>query len=90
MPATDRFSGFSAGADAPASHAVAITPNNSTDLTEATRGVYVGASGNLKVDMLGGETAIIFVGLAAGLIHPLRVTRVYATGTTATDIIGVF
>lgn len=90
MPATNTFADFAGGVTGPAVHAVAITPNNSTDLVTATRGVYVGVSGDLKVDMVGGETAITFTGLAAGVIHPLRVTRIYATGTTATNIVSVY
>lgn len=76
--------------DGPATHAVAITPNNSTDLATAPRGIYIGVAGDLKVDMLGGETAVTFVGLAQGVIYPLRVTRVYATGTTAASLIGLY
>lgn len=75
-------------ASLPAGNAFDITPHNSNDLTIKTRGLYVGVTGNVKVDI--GGTAITFVGLAAGVIHPLRVTRVYATGTTATNIVGVY
>ena len=38
--------------------------------------------------MLSGED-ITFPGLAAGVVHPLEVIRVFATGTTADDIRGV-
>ncbi len=71
--------------------AVAVTPNNSTDLaTFPTRGIYVGVSGNIKVDMAGTGTAIILKNLAAGVVHPLAVKRVYSTDTTATDIVAVY
>ena len=89
MPATDRFSGVSGGVEAPVSFAAAVTPDDSNDLTNVTRGVYVGASGNVKVDLLGGST-VTFSGLAAGVVHPLRVTRIYATGTTATGILALW
>lgn len=75
--------------DAPAASAVAITPNNSADLTDYTRGIYIGATGTLKVDMVTGGT-VTFVDPAPGVIHPLRVKRVYNTGTTATGIIGLY
>jgi hypothetical protein len=73
----------------PASDAFAITPSDSVDLSANTRGVYVGVSGNLKVDMENGQT-VTFVGLVAGVIHPLCVKRVYSTLTTATNIVGVY
>jgi hypothetical protein len=73
----------------PADTAFAVTPNNSTDLATPTRGVYVGVSGDLKVDLVGGSTEITFVGLASGVIHPIQARRIYATGTSATNIVGI-
>lgn len=73
----------------PAANAAAITPNNGADLAANTRGLYVGVSGDVKVDMVTGGTGVTFVGLAAGIIHPLQVKRVYATGTTALNIVGL-
>jgi hypothetical protein len=77
------------GIIAPATHAFAVTPDNSNDLAIFTRGIYVGVSGNVKVDTTEGDT-VTFVGLAAGIIHPIAVRRVYATLTTATSIVGVY
>lgn len=71
-----------------ASQATAVTPNDSTVLS-ATRGLYLGVSGNVVVTMANGSDAT-FVGLAAGVIHPISVTKVKATGTTATSILAVY
>lgn len=73
----------------PARNAASITPDNDTDLSNTTRGVYVGTSGDLKVDMANGDT-VTFVDLAAGVVHPLQVKRIYATGTDADNIVGVY
>ncbi|AXV15126.1 hypothetical protein CYG48_05075 [Neorhizobium sp. SOG26] len=70
-----------------AEHAAAVTPNDNTDLTYTTRGLYVGVAGNISVVMAGGETVTIPV--QPGL-HPLSVSRVRATGTTATGIVAVW
>jgi hypothetical protein len=85
----DNFSEWRAGLESPAEHAVEITPSDSTDLAISTRGLYVGASGDVTLDTVGGET-VTFVGLAAGIIHPIRARRVRATGTDATGIVGVY
>ena len=85
----DIFGDHSAGLTAPGEHAFAITPNDSTALTIATRAIYVGGNGNLKVTTVGGET-ITFTGVVAGMIYPLRVALVWSTGTTATNLIGVY
>lgn len=82
---SDTFSAFQRGPDSPYEHAVLVSPDNDTDLAVASRGIYVGGTGTLKVTMLGGE-AVTFTAIAAGVFHRLRVTRVWATGTTATTI----
>jgi hypothetical protein len=64
----------------------AITPSDSG--THNYRAVYVGASGDLTVDFKDGGTNITLVGLAAGVWHGMEITRVYSTGTTATNIVG--
>ena len=73
---------------APAEHAFPITPADGVDLIAPTRGVYVGSFGDLRVRMVDGGD-IMFVGLTAGIIHPLRIIQVWATGTTADDIRGL-
>ncbi len=72
----------------PAHHATAVAPSNTNDLPSASTAIYVGGSGNLRVTMLGGEL-VTFTGLPAGW-HPIRVTRVWATNTTATNIVAVW
>lgn len=71
----------------PAERATSITPNDSTNF-EPTRGVYVAASGDLHVLMANGDE-VTFVDLAAGVVHPLSVVRVYSTNTDATGIIAL-
>lgn len=66
----------------------AITPNDSADLSLETNGLFVGGAGNVKVDLYDGST-VTLNGMLAGTIYPLRVKRVYATGTTATNLIGL-
>jgi hypothetical protein len=68
--------------------AVAITPSDSVNLDKTTRGVYVGVSGDV-VAIIGGE-AITFTAMAAGIIHPIAVTRVNATSTTATNLVAIY
>ena len=51
----------------PADDGFVITPSDTEDLDVPTRGLYVGVSGDVKVDMLTGTT-LIWIGLAAGII----------------------
>ena len=72
----------------PVPGAAAVTPNDSTDLNEITTSIYVGTAGTLKVTMVDGSV-VTYGAIAAGR-HPLRVKRVWATGTSATNIVAEF
>jgi hypothetical protein len=72
----------------PAKHCALVTASDSADLTHATRGISFGTAGALKVTMFGGETVVIPSGaLAAGVVHPLSVMRIWSTGTGASSIV---
>lgn len=73
----------------PGEGAAAVTPNDSTDLTTIARALYVGGAGNVKIDAADGST-VTFSGVLAGSILPVRVARVYSTGTTATNIVAIY
>jgi hypothetical protein len=71
--------------------AFAITPHDSNNLTTSTRGICFATAGALKVRLADGNDVTFTSGaLAAGIIHPLRVIRVWSTGTTAASIFGVY
>lgn len=72
--------------------AIEVTPSNGTDLAEDTRGIYIGGSGSLKVDVSDGSnvTTVILFGLAVGVVHPLAVRRIYENDTTATNIVALY
>lgn len=96
MPAAvDMFQGKPAqalGSDHPASHAFACAGDDANDLPYVTRGLLLGTAGVVKVTMRGshgidGETVVLT--LPAG-ISPLRVSRVWAAGLTATLVFGLW
>lgn len=74
--------------EGPASHGFSISPNDTTDLPQATRAVYVGADGDLAVVMVSGAT-VSFQALMGGTLLPIRVSKVLATGTTAGALVGL-
>jgi len=75
--------------DWPATRAIAVTPNDGTDLTFVTRSLYVGGAGNVSVDLADSGSSIVFIGVPAGTFLPVRVKRVRATSTTATSIVAL-
>ena len=85
----DAWQTYSTGIDGPARNAAAVTPNDSTDLADTGRALYIGGAGNISVDTVGGQT-VTFTGIPAGTLLPICVTRVNSTSTTATGIVALW
>jgi hypothetical protein len=62
-----------------------VTPDDATDLDDPSDALWVGGAGTVKVTTVGGQTVTIS-GVAAGTLLPIRVTRVWENGTSATLI----
>ncbi len=75
--------------NAPALNGAVVSPSDSVDLPSCARGVYVGTAGDMKVTLYNGDV-VTFVGLVGGIIHPICAGRVWATGTTASNLIAVY
>jgi hypothetical protein len=80
------FATLAFGRDSDYGHCVIVTPNDTTDLVHCSRGIMLGTAGNVTVDTEGGESNTTIAGLNAGVIHRICVTRVYNTGTNASNI----
>lgn len=81
----------------PADDAQPLTKSDSLDLLGATynatasptaRGVYVGGAGDLVVTTAA-ERKVTFAGAIAGTVIPIRIKRLWSTGTTATLVLGL-
>lgn len=89
---TDKFAQTERGILAPYTRAVTITPSDSTDLVETPRALQIHASAAstpVKVTMAG-DSAAVTMNLQTGFIYPLRVSRVWATGTSATSVVALY
>ena len=85
---TDDFASYETGLSAPASAAETITPSDTLELEFTTRALFVGQDGDVVVTMKSGDN-VTLRNLQGGVVYPLRVTHVLATGTTATDLVGL-
>ena len=84
----DDFSSMKPGLDPPYVAGVAVVPHDTTLLAKVTRGLWVGGAGNISVLMFDGN-AVTIIGVPAGTLLPLRVQRVNATATTATNMVAL-
>lgn len=73
-----------------ATEAVAVTPADGSDLTTTQALIYIGVGGDVKVDCSGSGDAIVFKNCIAGTVLPVKVDRVYSTGTTATNLVALY
>jgi hypothetical protein len=71
----------------PYTTAVAVVTNDVTILPK-TRALYIGVTGDVAVDLYGGSSNVLFKAAPVGLLL-VEATRVYATGTTATNILAL-
>ena len=71
-------------------HAAAVTPHDANEFPVPTKGLYVGGAGNVNVLLAGDTVPVVFVGVGAGTILPVRATKVLSSSTTASNIVRLY
>lgn len=83
----DKYATHAGSPTQPATSIINITPSDTADLSHVTVALNVATTGRVRVTTLDGDTTDISI--APGVAFPLRVSRVWETGTTATGIRGL-
>ena len=68
--------------------AAAVTTSDVNNLREPSV-IYVGTTGNVRVTTAEGSD-VTFTAVPAGAVIPVRVIRVWATNTTASNMVRIF
>jgi hypothetical protein len=70
----------------------AVTPSDTADLQYVANGLYVGGLGNVHISNEDGTEATFIAAVAGQLLaqRPMRIRRVWATGTTATNLVAMY
>ncbi len=84
----DHFENIAPGLQSPAVGVEEITPSDATDLVHLTRALNVAQSGVVRFATEDGSISDVFI--VAGIAFPLRAQRIYATGTSALGIRGLY
>lgn len=84
---SDAFRYHAAGLESPARRADEVAPNDSADLSNFSRALYIGTAGNVRVTTVDGDT-VTLTG-ASGFL-PICVKKVFATSTTAAGIVALW
>lgn len=85
---SDKFQIHRSMLTSPASEGFNITPSDDDDLAFVSRMIYIGGAGNVSV-VLSSGSEITLNGVISGTVLPLRVKKVNATGTTATNLVAL-
>jgi len=75
--------------DFASANAAEVTPSDTTNLTAVTRGIWVGTTGDIKVDLAISGTAVVLKSVPVGLLQ-VQATRIYSTGTTASNLVALW
>lgn len=84
----DPFAGEPEIKNQPGTAAFVITPSDSAALASQTRWLYVGVSGDVTADFINGGVYVTLKAMPIGL-YQLGVSKIYATSTTATNLVGL-
>lgn len=83
----DKFDDYIPGLESPATDIINIIPDDTADLVSASRAINVAETGTVRITTITGTTATVFI--AAGIPFPVRASRIWDTGTTATGIVAL-
>lgn len=86
------FDGFGSSVDsivAPTRNCFTVTPNDVSVLAVLPKAIYVGTGGTIVLRAIDSAQDVTFVNVASGSVLDVRATIIRATGTTATNIIGL-
>ena len=78
-----------------AGRAASVTPSDTANIPSVSGGtnngcvLYIGGAGNVKVEKVGGDE-VTFVGINTGTFLTVQVVKVFATGTSATNVLALW
>lgn len=87
--APDNFGSALDSLIAPARNCFPIVPNDASNLPALPKAIFVGTGGNIAIRSVDGTQDVIFMNVANGTILDVRASIVRATGTTASNMIGL-
>jgi len=85
---SDPFRAHTVGTSGPAIGALAITPSDSTDLSQAVRAITIGGNGGTLRFISSRDGQTYTTGQLPSGTYPLCARRILAAGTTATGLTG--
>ena len=90
MAGNDRYVGMGDDLLSPASQAAAVVPNDNGALPIASKRLWVGGAGSVKLLPVGSSQPVTYAAVPAGTYLQVRAAQVFASGTTASSIVAEY
>ncbi|KKK96204.1 hypothetical protein LCGC14_2665100 [marine sediment metagenome] len=78
------------GWNSPFTRCFSITPQDDKELNHLPRALFIGGAGNMMLVAENDDDPVTFIGLKKGDVLTVRAKKILATGTTATQLIGMY
>lgn len=85
----DKFQNSSDSLISPAQVCFPIIPDDTAELAQVTKAIYIGEGGDVVLRAVDGPADVTFTAVPTGAILDVRVSAVRATGTTAANFVGL-
>lgn len=89
MAATDDFASFKGGLESPIRRGFDISPHDTNEVSHITRAIHIGVGGDVKVTTVDGDTFVL-KNCVSGDRYPVMARIIWSTGTTATNLVGLY
>jgi hypothetical protein len=90
MSATDTFGNTQGGLQSPSRNSFVIAPSDTNEVPFVTRAIYVGGAGDITARLADDAGSVTFKAVPVGTMLPIRARQIYATGTSATLLVGMY
>lgn len=78
------------GVIAPGRSLFTITPADGSELAHVPRSIYVGAGGNITLIGADDTIPVLLTSVPTGAVLPLQARIIQETGTTASNLVGIY
>lgn len=85
----DKFSNTVDIVSNPARGLAPVVPADGAELAKIPKALFVGSGGDLRLRCIEDDAPVTLKNVGNGQILPVRAVQVYATGTSATDIVAL-
>lgn len=86
----DQFEHFSDSVSDPARRSAALVPSDDHSLERIPKALFIGTGGDILLQCIDDDAPVLFRNIPSGAILPVRAKKIHASGTSASNLVGLF